>query len=170
MNLSSFAHTFGIWLTQARHITLIAHKSPDGDAIGSLVGLALLIHSNLPEVRVCVCLPSETTPLDAHLSWLLTLLEPGIEIVRDIPADCHHVIILDCHSYDRTALPETSFSAKSIMIIDHHVPKIDIIDSYIDTDFSSTTLILTELSQILGWTCSTSASTALLTGLYTDTG
>src|SRR5215831_10746253 len=70
----------------ARRIALIAHENPDGDGIGSALGLAHILH----EIgKTCV-------PACADVAPRMLAFLPGIEMLRDtLDEDFDLVIALD---------------------------------------------------------------------------
>ncbi len=57
-----------------------------------------------------------------------------------------------------------------MLSIDHHENFPDAIAGYRDSSAASNTIILTEIAEILDWTIDAPTATALLMGIYTDTG
>jgi phosphoesterase RecJ-like protein len=62
------------------------------------------------------------------------------------------------------------FEGRTILSIDHHEQFPEAIPGYRDSTASSNTIILTEMAEMLGWTIDAPTATALLMGIYTDTG
>lgn len=69
-SLSSFSTELNEKLSSSQHIALIAHKSPDGDALGSLEGLRGLLNTNYSHLTVTVVVPAEKL-VDNHVIWIL---------------------------------------------------------------------------------------------------
>ncbi len=69
--LSTFATALHEKFQTLKHIALIAHKAPDGDAYGSLEGLYQLLRSNYPELTVTLVIPKEKQT-DSHVNWVLS--------------------------------------------------------------------------------------------------
>ncbi len=161
MSLHDFSQQLQNLLLQKKHIALIAHMSPDGDAYGSLQGLKTLLEENYSHLTVTVVIPPEKQ-VDTRAHWII---ETSVE---DIPPGADQVILLDTSLLSRTAL--THEVILPILSIDHHEPQETSIPGYYDTEVASTTIILTEIARILNWKISSQAATALLLGIYTDTG
>lgn len=87
-----------------------------------------------------------------------------------IPVDADLVIILDTSLLSRTALPVDSFNNFEVITIDHHEILPLAIDGYRDEQAASTTQILTQIAQKNNWSIDSHTATALLMGVYTDTG
>jgi len=158
-DFSSFLHTR---IQSKNHIALIAHRNPDGDACGSLEGMRGLLENNYNDKKVSVVVPLEDT--DDHVTWILG------KTVEQVPSDADLVIILDTSLLARTALPAEDFSGYEIITIDHHEILPLAIDGYRDETAASTTQIVTQIAQELHWSVTPDAATALLLGIYTDTG
>lgn len=161
-SLATFALEFNARLKNSHHITLISHRTPDGDAFGSLEGMRGLLEKNHPHLTVEVVVPSE--PLDAHITWILG------KTISTLPEQTDLILLLDTSLMSRTKLPIESFADKSLLSIDHHESFPDAVPGYRDSTAPSNTIILTEMAEMLGWTIDTPTATALLMGIYTDTG
>lgn len=160
--LTAFAHILQQRLKDSHHITLISHQTPDGDALGSLEAMRGLLNVNHPHLTVEVVVPPE--PLDIHIAWLLG------ETVETIPAVTDCVLLLDMSLTSRTKFPAEAFLGHDLLSIDHHEQFPDSIPGFRDSSASSNTIILTEIAETLDWTIDMRTATALLVGIYTDTG
>lgn len=87
-----------------------------------------------------------------------------------MPDETELVLFLDASTLSRTALEEINYPNQPIITIDHHEPQPESIPGYRDVDAPSTTVILTDIARELGWVVTPEAATALLLGIYTDTG
>jgi bifunctional oligoribonuclease and PAP phosphatase NrnA len=163
MSFSLFCSDLHTKINSLKHVALIAHRSPDGDACGSLAGLAHLLRDNYPELTISVVVPPEKNT-DTHINWVLG------QTVDNIPEDAELVLLLDTSLLSRTSLSTDSYPTQAIISIDHHEFLPGSIDGYRDTDAPSTTLILTDIARELDWKISAETATALLLGIYTDTG
>jgi bifunctional oligoribonuclease and PAP phosphatase NrnA len=160
--LSTFAREFDQKLRTLSHIALIAHKCPDGDALGSLEGMRKLLNLNHPSLQVSVVVPPEKV-VDSHITWVL-------DETFDMVPTCDLVLVLDTSLWSRTTLGESSPQPLSILSIDHHEPQPGSIPGYLDIDSPSASIVITDIARELGWKFSPEAATALLLGIYTDTG
>ncbi len=97
-------------------IAITSHIRPDGDAIGSSLGMYLYLKKNYPEARVDVFLEKVLPEL--------TFLSGSDKVITDFTSDVKEYdlcIVLDC-SKDRTGDAEKIFdAAKKTINIDHHV-------------------------------------------------
>lgn len=154
----------------SQNILVITHENPDGDALGSMIALSL-VFKNLQKSADIVCASEIPTPF--------TFL-PGTEQIKKdfLLGDYDLVFILDCGDFRRTGFSERlkNFSQrnrKKIINIDHH-PKNDIHRyiglNLVNYDVSSTSEIVYELMKGMEVKIDKEIATALLCGLYTDTG
>lgn len=143
-------------------IILHRHGRPDGDAIGSQVGMKYILTENFPEKQI-----------------FMVGDNPGfygfIEGSRmdDIP-DCGYngalAIILDCGSKSMVNDDRYTLAAKTIRF-DHHIFCEKIADlEVVDTSFESCCGLVTEFAVQCGLTLNLLASKALFTGMITDSG
>jgi len=154
-------------ITSARRIALLAHEHPDGDCLGSALGLAHILRALGKS-----CVPACADPPPSFLTFL-----PASEtVVTDLGAeDFDLVIALDAGElyrfgplYERH---KRFLDQARILNIDHHLGgngcgQINIVD----TSAAATAEILVLFQQQAGLTLPTEAATCLLTGLITDTG
>ncbi|MFK5882173.1 MAG: bifunctional oligoribonuclease/PAP phosphatase NrnA [Sulfurospirillum sp.] len=93
----------------ARHILLISHVNPDGDAIGS----ALALYDALKRSGKKVSLFNATKELPHIYSFL-----PNVQKIKDkLPSFYDLVISCDCGSFDRLKIEKGDYK---IINIDHH--------------------------------------------------
>lgn len=150
----------------ARRIALIAHENPDGDCIGSALGLAHILH----EVGK-TCVPACADAAPRMLAFL-----PGIEMLRDTldDEDFDLVIALDAGELARFgSLYERHrafLDSATILNIDHHISssgcgRVNIIDPIA----AATAELLVLFQQQAGLPLNRDAALCLLAGLITDT-
>ena len=150
----------------ARRIALLAHESPDGDCIGSALGLAHLLHQLGKE-----CVPACADRAPQNLSFL-----PGIETLqRTLSDEAFDLVIAldtgDLKRFGRLYEDHKAFLDKATIInIDHHISsegcgQVNIIDTK-----AAATAELIVLFQIqAGLQMTRDAALCLLTGVITDT-
>ncbi len=141
----------------AGHITLASHIRPDGDAVGSVIGLGLALREYGKQVHLSF---EETLPKRFRF------LEAGLE--KDESNKDTLYIALDCADQQRLA---HFFADKQIAInIDHHATNDAFAAlNYVDEDAAATTEIITNLLTEWQMQISPSAANALLMGIITDT-
>lgn len=163
-SLSSFCQELTEKLSSLQHVALIVHRAPDGDAYGSLEGMAQLLYNNYPHLTVTVVIPPERQT-DSHAAWILSTTP-----LETIPENADLVLFMDASPLSRTALDPADFPTQPVITIDHHEPQEDSVPGYRDTAAASTTIIITDIARELSWDITPEAATALLLGIYTDTG
>jgi phosphoesterase RecJ-like protein len=146
----------------ARRILLVTHVAPDGDAIGSLLGLAWLLRAQGKEV---------TQFCEDAVPEVYTWLPGSAEIVRQ-PGGLHDLVIsLDCSDARRMGdLLQEGLTGLPLINIDHHVTNTCFGTlAWVDPSSVSTTQMILELADSLGWQVSQPIAVCLLCGLVTDT-
>lgn len=121
-------------LKDVHKVAIAGHIRPDGDAIGSCLGLYHYLKKNYPQIEATVYL--EKIPQAYHII-------PGVKEVRnEIPQDktCDLFFCLDCADEFRLgAAGEFRKHAKRTICIDHHISNNGFGDvDYIVPDASST--------------------------------
>lgn len=156
-------------LTSARKVLLTTHRNPDGDAMGSALGLSWLLRSH--GLQTVVVVP---TPVPANLLWMpgaddVVVYEEGKAVVtHDIDLIC----VLDLNAVSRLAAlgEELISSGRPIVNIDHHTHPEDFARlQWIDTSAAATAAMIVTLSRGL-WQMTAEAATCLYAGILTDTG
>jgi bifunctional oligoribonuclease and PAP phosphatase NrnA len=145
---------------------LTAHEGPDGDALGSLLGMRHLLQG-LGKDSV-MFMAAKEFPLPIEYRFL-----PLEEVFHEPPADMadRTVIFLDCGNIDRMPVDFLSNSGNRIINIDHHHDNTLFGDvNLVDTDASCTAEIIYTLAQLLEVKVSKEMAAALYVGLITDTG
>jgi bifunctional oligoribonuclease and PAP phosphatase NrnA len=153
-------------IQEAQRIALLAHESPDGDCIGSALGLAHILRQ-----LGKVCVPACADAAPKNLSFL-----PGIETLQQTLGDESFdlVIALDASElrrFGRLYTDHRSFldSAK-ILNIDHHISsggcgQVNIIDA----KAAASAELIVLFQQQAGLPLDRDAALCLLTGMITDT-
>jgi phosphoesterase RecJ-like protein len=153
-------------IKKAQHIALLAHEHPDGDCLGSALGLAHILRQ-LGKTCSVVC----ADPAPGTLAFL-----PGIETLQHTLDDEQFdlVIALDAGELQRFGTVYTQHKAfldrALILNIDHHISskgcgQINIIDP----TASATAEILVLFQQQTSLPMQYDAALCLLTGMITDT-
>ncbi|GIV97117.1 MAG: phosphoesterase [Herpetosiphonaceae bacterium] len=157
-------------LRTARHILVLTHVHPDGDAAGSLIAMGHVLQGQ--GYRVTLVAP---TALPSAASVLASA--PAVHIYvnhRTLPEDVDRVVILDTGSIDRLGPIFTEqkdyLLRRPMIVIDHHVTNegqgtINLIVP----QASATCELLHDLFHAWGTPIDPETATALLLGLITDT-
>jgi phosphoesterase RecJ-like protein len=150
-------------INSAQHPLLICHVDPDGDAIGSLVGLGRALRQ-LGCAPILAC-PS---PIPDSFSYI-----PGIgEVVTKVDTPFDLVISLDCSDLQRLgSFPQMpAFGRVPLINIDHHVTNLGFGRvNLVDPSASSTAEIVLRLLEHMAVVLDTEIAAALLTGIVADT-
>lgn len=153
-------------LRSRERFLLTAHEGPDGDALGSLLGMHHLLRQ-LGKDSV-MFMAAKEFPLPIEYRFL-----PLEEVFHEPPADMadRTVIFLDCGNIDRMPVEFLSDGANFKINIDHHHDNTLFGDlNLVETGASSTAEIVYELAVLLGVEITAEIASALYVGLITDTG
>jgi phosphoesterase RecJ-like protein len=145
---------------------LTAHEGPDGDALGSLLGMHHLL-TQLGKDSV-MFLAAKEFPLPIEYRFL-----PLEEVFHEAPADMadRSAIFLDCGNIDRMPVDFLAAEGLFTINIDHHHDNTGFGDvNLVEVDASCTAEIVYELAILLGARITAEMATALYVGLITDTG
>jgi bifunctional oligoribonuclease and PAP phosphatase NrnA len=147
-------------LDDARKILIASHVRPDGDAIGSLLGLGLALENAGKSVQMV---------LADGISASFRHLEGSDKIKTAIGEPYDTFITVDCADFRRTGKPFQSLSQPDINI-DHHITnerfgKLNLIEG----QEVATSAILTNYLPRWGFEITKPVAAALLTGIVTDT-
>jgi bifunctional oligoribonuclease and PAP phosphatase NrnA len=153
-------------IRQRERFLLTAHEGPDGDALGSLLGMHHLL-TRMGKDSV-MFLAAKEFPLPIEYRFL-----PLEEVFHEAPADMadRAAIFLDCGNIDR--MPVDFLSAEDVFTIniDHHHDNTLFGDvNLVEVDASCTAEIVYELAVLLGVEITPEMAAALYVGLVTDTG
>lgn len=154
-------------LRQAARVLVLSHQQPDGDALGSTLGLLHLLEGQGKRVWAY-----SRGPLPAEYLFL-----PGRErISADLPAaaEIDLAVLLDCHQPQRIGRAAGEFLAglaAPSVVIDHHQGAVNFgRAAWVDPEFAATSEMLAILAGEMGWAMTAQAATCLFVGLQTDTG
>lgn len=156
-------------MASASRVVCICHRNPDGDAIGSLLGMALLLEEAYPEKPI---LYQCRDPAPATCRFL-----PGALRIRHdygyLPGDA--AIILDCGEPKLTEMHETHpmlfDGSMPTIAFDHHPRNPDFaLVNFIFPEAASTCEIVVMFADAMGWRLTSDIATCLLTGVFTDSG
>ncbi|MEW6716327.1 MAG: DHH family phosphoesterase [Chloroflexota bacterium] len=147
-------------LKLASRVLVVSHIRPDGDAIGSLLGLGLALEAAGIDVEMAL---NDGIPHSFnHL--------PGVEKVRKrVDGSFDLVVVLDCSDPQRVGGVLDRYSPPDVNI-DHHVSNLQYAKlNLVDTEAVATAEILARIFPTLGLTITKEVAAGLLTGLITDT-
>jgi phosphoesterase RecJ-like protein len=156
-------------LRAAQKTIVVTHEHPDGDALGSLIGmqqvLTALGHDS------CMFIADSDLPLPYEYRFL-----PLDSVISDAPDDIDErtVIFLDCGNIERNPGAERLRPAEGwghILNIDHHHDNTRFGGvNYVDPQASCTAEMVWDLARALDVELTPAIASALYVGLITDTG
>ncbi len=144
-----------------KHETVIIHrhKNPDGDALGSQLGLKRIIELNYPNKKVYAVGDENTFVFLGKM-----------DIIEDDVYNNALVVIVDV-SVSRLVSDDRYKLADHVIIIDHHLNAADIGDTvYIKSDCIACAEIICDIAIKNNFKLDSFGATPLLTGLVTDSG
>lgn len=149
---------------KADTILILAHENPDGDAIGSSLGLCLALQNMGKQAEVLM------TEYPANFSFL-----PGIENIKKVASFEKYdmAIVVDCPDIKRVNSVYIPYfeSAKVTVEFDHHSKNAMFADYNIVNHVSpACAQILMSSFEYLNIDITKDIATCLLTGIITDTG
>ncbi len=147
-----------------KYDTVIIHRHswPDGDALGSQIGLAFLLMDNFPEKRIF-----RVGDDAGRYSFM-----DGSEM-DEIPDSAYEnalAVVLD--SAERELISDERFTSAAFSFrVDHHLRCGTFTDEeIIDTSFESCAGMIAAFARESGLTLSKKSATAIFTGMVTDSG
>ncbi|MGE0639213.1 MAG: bifunctional oligoribonuclease/PAP phosphatase NrnA [Thermoanaerobaculia bacterium] len=154
-------------LAAARRILLTSHQSPDGDAIGTELGLARILRGAGREVAIWNDHP--VPPAYRRM--------PGADQIHSgptpppgFPAAFDLAVVLECPTLDRSGL-EKELVQVPLLNIDHHLGNPGYgVAAWVDTEAPAVAVLIAEMARRLSWEIDLLAASCLLVGLTTDTG
>ncbi len=155
-------HEFADLLSGVQRVLIVSHVDPDGDTIGSALGLAWALRKR-GLVANLACQDS----LPDEVGFL-----PGVEAFRsDGPADEQLVIAVDASDLRRMGrlYAEGGLGPRPLVVIDHHETNRGYGDLNLIADTPATALLMLEVVDSLGVPLDATIATCLLTGIITDT-
>jgi len=154
-------------LRKGERFVVTSHDNPDGDAIGSLLGLHLALcklgKDSLMVMGGATSFPEEFGFLDLD----------GRGLARATPADMGErtLVAVDCAQASRILEPALVEGARSVVNVDHHHDNTRFGDvNLVVEDASSTAEVLADVLAALPLRLTPEIAGALYVGLVTDTG
>ena len=143
-------------------IILHRHSRPDGDALGSQVGLKHLLLENFPGKTV-YCVGDE--------AGFYSFMEDTV--MDEIPDSAYEgalALVLDCGSSHLVSDHRWQLAARTIRM-DHHLYTGSFTDlEAIDSSFESCCGLIAQMAMEAGWKLNSTAARSLYTGMVTDSG
>jgi phosphoesterase RecJ-like protein len=157
-------------IDSAGSVALACHVHPDGDALGSLMGMRLLCEAH---GTPAVCSWPDPFVVGPHYEYL-----PGLDLAvapGEFPAEPDVMATFDLGSFARlgnlAAAARHAHDAGELIVIDHHADN----DRFgtinlVDTQAAATAVVVRDLAATLDWKLTSEIAVCLYTGLVTDTG
>ena len=156
-------------IKENKKFLIVSHVNPEGDAVGSCIGLALGLKKLGKHTHIL-----SKSPLPEMYKFL-----PRSDLIKTcLPSfKCDVLCVVDCNTLERTGL--TGLKASTTVIIDHHIPSPDItpgifrsqqLITFIDKDASAAGELVYRLLHALSVPMDKAIATNLYTSIYTDTG
>ncbi|MEO1958981.1 MAG: bifunctional oligoribonuclease/PAP phosphatase NrnA [Nautiliaceae bacterium] len=147
-------------IKNANHIVLAAHKNPDGDALGSSLGM----YAVLKEIGKRVTVFNATSPLPKYLDFL-----PNFnKVTNTLPKEYDLMISLDCASFDRLGIENRPLF---LINIDHHISNTNYGDiNIVNPKAAATAQIVFEFLKANSLPINKNTATSLYAAILTDTG
>ena len=147
-----------------KYDTLILHRHfrPDGDAMGSQIGLKHLLLENYPEKKIYV--------VGDEAKFFSFMEDSQMDEIPDETYADALAIILDCGAAHLISDDRYNKAAATARM-DHHIFTGKLCDAeVIDTSFESCCGVVTALALEAGWKIPPLAAQSLYTGMVTDSG
>ncbi|HET9887525.1 MAG TPA: bifunctional oligoribonuclease/PAP phosphatase NrnA [bacterium] len=155
----------GEFLRATRRVKIVTHVEPDGDALGSALGLAWILEAAGKEARV---------HLPVRLPRMYEYLPGGkfLVIGETIAESFDRVTVVDCTSPERLgSIAKTALVGAAVLNIDHHADNTRFGDvAHVDPGAAATAILIAEICREAGFKIGPEAAECLYTGILTDTG
>ena len=164
MGVERIAEAFAV---PPRRFTVTTHRKPDGDAAGSMIGLARVLRWLGHDV---IMWHVDGPGLPADLAWLLA---PGEEVLAGPVADHRDRVLVsvDAATSHRVCDDDPGLLGSPIINIDHHHDDPAWGDvNLIDGEASGTAELVLRVVDALGMPLAEDVALPLYVGLVTDTG
>jgi len=151
-------------IRERNSFVISSHLRPDGDAIGSALGLMHLLEAMGKQATVCFV---DSIPVNFQF------LDGRDRVTRTFPA-VDAVIFLECDSIERSSIDREQFDATTpaLMInIDHHRSGREFADfNWIDPEAAAVGCMIYDLAEAAGIPITRSIAECLYAAILTDTG
>jgi phosphoesterase RecJ-like protein len=154
-------------VADAGSVALACHVNPDGDALGSLLGLFHVLRADGRDVVASFPKPFQVAPHYRELPGLDLLTHPA-----EFPSEPDVMVTFDCGSLGRLGELETpAKAARELIVLDHHVSNTRYgTINVIDPSAAASGVLVRRLVHRLGLPLTNEAAVALYAALVCDTG
>jgi bifunctional oligoribonuclease and PAP phosphatase NrnA len=148
-------------ISRSSSALLLTHQRPDGDALGSLLGLAHMLRAAGKKAHPC---------LAEGMSSVFHYLPGSAEVKSELPHSFDLTVLVDCADRERISLPDKADRPPIDIIIDHHVTNGRFAEiNLVNPDAAATAEFIADLAAGLGLSIGPEAAMCLLAGVVTDT-
>lgn len=148
-------------MEEADSIVFFGHKNPDGDCVGSVMGMKHAIMELFPDKKVY--------GVGTHPSYLPSFIEEADQISDEVIENSLAVVVDVSDSY--RVEDQRFLKAKKIVCVDHHIKSSEVdFPVYRVEDAPSATWVLSKCLLDFYGKIPSSAAPYLFVGLITDTG
>jgi len=154
-------------VAEATSVALACHVNPDGDALGSMLGLFHVLRAAGVDVIASFPTPFVTANHYREIPGLDLLTPP-----TDFPPEPDVMVTFDCGSLGRLGdLEPAAKAARELIVIDHHISN----DLYgtvnvVQPEAAASGAVVLQLIDALGLPLNRDAAVALFAALVCDTG
>ncbi len=163
----AFAKTF----QPGQRLCITTHVNPDGDGLGSEVGLIHLLKAQ--GINAVVTNPSPTPERYRFLFRDLPGVDRSKEAVKEL-RKADQILVLDIADVERLGMLSQTVLERGVPVacVDHHVSQGHLPDGarYVDAEASATGELIYQLAIANGWPLTPLAARALYVAILTDTG
>lgn len=150
-----------------RRFLIVSHSNPDGDAIGSELGLMRLLRAAGREAQIWNFHPS---PGSYRALPGSTTIHVGATPPAGFPDAFDCVVVLECPTLDRTGL-ESALAGLPLLNIDHHLGNsLYGVANWVDTSAPAVGVMVATLAREMGFVIDPETADCLLLALVSDTG
>jgi phosphoesterase RecJ-like protein len=167
----ALARAFATALQPGQRVCITTHVNPDGDGLGSEVGLVHLLRAR--GIDAVITNPSPTPPRFGFLFDDLPGVDKTQEAVRELRrADL--IVVLDISDLTRLGMLIETVRDRGVPVacVDHHVSAgiLPPGPRYLDPDAAATGELIFEIAKANDWPVTKAVARALYVAILTDTG
>jgi len=168
---AELGRAFAAALRPGQRVCITTHVNPDGDGLGSEVGLVHLLRSQ--GIAAVITNPSPTPPRFSFLFHDLPGVDRTAEAVKELrKADV--IVVLDISDLTRLGMLIETVRERGVPVacVDHHVSAgvLPPGPRYVDPGAAATGELVYELAKANGWPVTQAVARGLYVAILTDTG
>lgn len=156
---------FKTFIESHENFVIIGHKEPDGDCIGSSLGIAHLLQAFHKQYCIINVGPFKRTEIRPYEKYFTSVLPKSFQ-----KAENRAVIIVDCSEFSRLGDIDPLITRLDTYILDHHKTAESTANSIIDSTSPAAICIVQQLYEAIVGPLDKETAEILFFGLSTDTG